>query len=408
MSHAPVKRLSVLFVNYNSWRLCVGAVESLRRHPPHDVEGHPLPYEVIVVDNNSPIKDPDAEADLQELLSAGPFDGRIIMHHENGGYGKGMNLAFERATGDAVLVCNPDLMFLPNCIDSLLRYLELRPDVGAVQPRSYWDSDLEGHFPPNILPTMGDLLALFAASLSPRMVRRYSMVRTRTALKIWRAEKDVKLSMLCGCCFLMRRSAIEEVGLFDERFPLYYEDTDLSVRLHKAGYDIVQVEGANLVHYYNRSAITEVELSVERYFISRRVFYRKWYGRFGQFVYDVIRKIQTSSWGKRRDDLCPQKVIHDLGAQTGPPVIEFDREYEKILVEVAHDPNFYLAGGMFGHGRRWTVGPELFKSFGPTTYYFRVMDVSSSVAQLVGVWRYELISPPPTESAQVTEEAKLG
>ena len=411
MTQVRVSRLSVLIVNYNSWRVCVDALRSLLAHRPvirsgRSDAGAPLPLEVIVVDNKSPMRDPAAEAELRGILET--CDGRLIMHDENGGYGKGMNLAYGQATGDAILICNPDLVFLPGCVDRLVTYLEDHPEAGAVAPEGFWDADLEGRLPPNILPTLGDLMVLFFASLSPRMVRRYSVKRTERALKVWTATADLELQMLSGCCFLMRRATIEEIGLFDERFPLYYEDTDLSIRLRKAGYKIVQVHGARLVHLYNRSGQTDNELALRRYFISRRLHYRKWYGVLGGLLYAVTRRIQGTAWATRRAALFPQRNIIELGAHKGPPVIEFERDYGRILVEVALDPYFYLAAAIFAAGRRWTIGAELFHSFGPMTYYFRVLNLSAAQPLLIGVYRYTRIPWDAPNTVPAAEEAQLG
>jgi GT2 family glycosyltransferase len=407
---APVTRLSILIVNYNSWRVCVEAVASLLQNRPHAADGRPLPFEVIVVDNNSPMRDAVAEAELETALSNLGADctGKLIRHDENGGYGKGMNLAYAHATGDAILVCNPDLVFLPGCVDGLLRHIESNDDVGAAAPEGFWDTELEGRLPPNILPTLGDLIALFAASLSPRMVRRYASKRTVGALKVWTATEDVTLPMLSGCCFLMLRSTVEGVGLFDERFPLYYEDTDLSVRIRKAGYRIVQVHGAHLVHLYNRSGQTDNELALQRYYVSRRLYYRKWYGVLGGWIYSVLQWIQGTAWARRRSQLAPQLAIRELGAHKEPPVIEFDREYDRFLVEVALDPNFYLAAAMFGTGRRWTVGSGLFHSFGPAEYFFRVLDLSHGAPRLIGVYKYTRIAWDAPEPEATPQEAQIG
>ncbi len=214
--------------------------------------------------------------------------------------------------------------------------------------------------------------------------------------------------MLSGCCFLMHRSTIDDVGLFDECFPLYYEDTDLSVRMRKAGYRIVQVYGARLVHLYNRSGQTDNELAMRRYYISRRIYYRKWYGWLGGWTYDLTRRIQRTAWAQRRSRLSPQLEIIDLGAHKGPPVIEFDRDYDRILVEVALDPNFYLAAAIFGSGRRWTIGAELFHSFGPRDYFFRTLDVSLGRPSLIGVYTYTRIAWDAPEPETAPEEAKIG
>ena len=406
MTSEPFARLSVLIVNYNSWRVCLEAVRSLHANPPHLSCGEPMAYEIVVVDNCSPMRDSEAEQELRDLLENGACDGQLIMHDENGGYGKGMNLALQHSSGDAVMVCNPDLVFLPDCVDKLLRHLEQNPSSGTAAPEGFWDRNLEGRLPPNILPTIVDLLALFVASLSSKFVRRYSNRRTVEALKIWQATSDVSLPMLSGCCFLMRRAFIDQIGLFDERFPLYYEDTDLSLRIRRAGYGIVQVHGAQLVHLYNRSGQTDSELAMARYYVSRRLYYRKWYGWLGGWVYDLTRRIQQTGWAKKRAARCPQLEIRELGAHKGPPVIEFDREYSKVLVEVALDPFFYLAAAMFASGRTWTVGEELFNSFGPMTYYFRVMDISEGQPRLLGVYTYTRIAWDAPEP--VTEELPLG
>ena len=139
MTSEPFARLSVLIVNYNSWRVCLEAVRSLHANPPHLSGGEPMAYEIVVVDNCSPMRDSEAEQELRDLLGNGACDGQLIMHDENGGYGKGMNLALQHSSGDAVMVCNPDLVFLPDCVDKLLRHLEQNPSSGTAAPEGFWD-----------------------------------------------------------------------------------------------------------------------------------------------------------------------------------------------------------------------------------------------------------------------------
>jgi GT2 family glycosyltransferase len=138
--------------------------------------------------------------------------------------------------------------------------------------------------PPNIVPTLGDLLGVTMAALSRRWNRRYAKVRTRNAVPVWASEHPVELPMLSGCCFLMQRSLIEAMGFFDERFPLYYEDTDLFRRITRSGRKMVMLPAAKLVHFYNRSGVTSGGEALRRYWISRRRYYRKWYGLPGQWL----------------------------------------------------------------------------------------------------------------------------
>ena len=102
-----VTRLSALFVNYNSWRLCVDAVLSLKNNPPTAADGQQMDYEVIVVDNCSPQSDPEAETDLETLLAV--MHGRLIRHDENSGYAKGMNLALSQIVDQCLRQQHPAL-----------------------------------------------------------------------------------------------------------------------------------------------------------------------------------------------------------------------------------------------------------------------------------------------------------
>ncbi len=383
--------LSLLVVNYNSWRLCIDAVRSFVAHAPTRADGSPMPWEAIVVDNASPQRDPEAERELAELCAS--TGGKLVLHGENGGYSGGMNVAYSHARGRWLLVSNPDVKFLAHAVDRLLRTMEARPDVGAAAPEGFWDDGLEGRLPPNILPTLGDLVRLTLADLLPTFVRRYSRRRSHDALRVWLAGADVELDMLSGCCFLMERALVERIGFFDEQYPLYYEDTDLSMRIRRAGKKILQVHGSAIVHLYNRSAETTHGEAMRRYWISRRRYYRKWYGPIGGAIYALTRKVLEADWAQRRALRVPHRDVHDLGAGHGKVVLELPRAYDRFLVEFALDPRFYLAGGTFGSGDRWMPSDTMFWRFGPTTWWFRVVDVEPPHRQ-IGVYRYQQLYPP--------------
>ncbi len=387
----PVTDLSVLIVNYNSWRMCVDMVRSFVRHAPQGEDGKPVSFEIIVVDNASPQRDPGAEAELEGMLRANA--GKLIRHDENGGYSKGMNLAYSYATGRLVLVTNPDIVYLPKCTETLVRYQDRNADVGAVAPYGYWDDGQQANLPPNVLPTIRDLVATTLASISPWCARRYARRRTIDSLPVWLAKTPVELPMLSGCCFVMRRVTIDQHGLFDERFPLYYEDTDLSMRLRRAGLRLVQHPDAKIAHLYGRSAQTAPGESMRRYWQSRRLYYEKWFGNWGRRLYDASLWLLETKWAKRRATLLPQPVT-DLGTTNDKPTLRFPTAMSRFLVEGSLDPHFFLACGIFGSGAEWTPGDEMFKNFGPTTYYWRVVDVSDlQRPRLVGVYRHTLQYP---------------
>src|SRR5262249_44586178 len=252
------------------------------------------------------------------------------------------------------------------CVERLLEHLERDPSAGTTAPEIFWDDGHECRLPPNILPTLLDLWRQTLAALSPRAVRAYTDRRVVDALRVWSATEPVELAMLSGCCFLIERAFFERLGLFDERFPLYYEDTDLSRRIKRAGRRIVQVAGARLVHLYNRSGQTDHAQTMSRYWKSRRLYYAKWYGRLGAAATYASGRLLATRWGKARQALPRQQRITDLGAQHDKPEIVLGRRCERFLIEISLDPSFYLAAGVFGSGEVWRPSDPLFRNFGPT------------------------------------------
>lgn len=396
-------QLSILIVNYNSWRFCVRALESLESSLPWVVDGQPLEFEIVVVDNASPQRDAVHEQQLSELL--GRMNGRLIMHDENGGYAKGMNLAFEHCSGGYVLVSNPDVSFTPGCVEGMINYLDAHPDVGVAAPEIYVDRGLTCRLPPNILPTIGDLWATTLVAVSPNFVKRYSAQRTAKALAVWTATEAVDLEQISGCCFVMKRSTIDQIGFFDPRFPLYYEDTDLSMRLRGAGLRMVEVTGNKLVHFYDRSGQTNHEEAMRRYWISRRTFYRKWYGPGGSWFFDFTRWLLDTKWMHKLGARLPQPDVQELKSAFEAPTIQLPRNMSKFLVEVSMDPRFYLAAASFGSGDTWTPPQTLLECFGPTTYYFRIVDFDGGGVEQVGIYRYTRVYPEKPEKREKAASA---
>lgn len=381
--------LSVLFVNYNSWGVLADALGSLRENPPRAADGAPLAHEVVVVDNASPLAPGDEVDRVRALLAGLPHGpGELVHAPANGGYAAGMNLARSRARGRMLLVCNPDVLFLPGCVDGLLRYLEGHPEAGAAAPETFADTGLQCRLPTGRLPRLGDLPGLTLAALSARAVRRYARRRTPRYLPLWEARESIELEMFAGWCFLIRAELVDEIGFFDERYPLYYEDADLSLRVRRAGRRIVQVAGSRLVHLYNRSGRTDPELAFARYRTSRRAYYRRWHGRAGALLHDACERLLATAWARRRAVREPWSGVVELDRSEGGPRLRLPRGSERFLVEVAFDPYFYLAAGAFGSGAEWAPGAGMLREIDRPAW-FRVVDLAGRALQELGVYRYD-------------------
>ena len=157
----------------------------------------------------------------------------------------------------------------------------------------------------------------------------------------------------------------------------------------------------------NRSGTTAHDLAMERYWISRRRYYRKWYGWLGGLLYGATRLLLETKWAKRRTARPPFEVI-DLGSSSDRPVIALPRPYQRFLVEIALDPRFYLAGAVLASGDRWTPEDRMLETFGPMTYFFRVVDLTLPDLPQIGVYRHQLLAGADTEAPAVPVPATPG
>jgi N-acetylglucosaminyl-diphospho-decaprenol L-rhamnosyltransferase len=201
---------------------------------------------VVVVENGAT---GSAGVALEELLTRRPAPAvHIVRPGRNLGFGAGVNrglaaLAGESSPPEWVLVSNPDLLVHPRALTALRDVLASHPAWALVGPRIYTDA---GEVYPSVrsFPSLRDaaghaLLALFNPE-NP-FTRRYNPGAP---------EGDVvtEAGWVSGSCFLARRSALEEVGGFDEAYFMYAEDMDLCWRLHDAGWGVGFAGAAAVTH----------------------------------------------------------------------------------------------------------------------------------------------------------------
>ena len=381
-------RLSALIVNYNSGAFALRCMESLeadwRRAGRRRAD-----LEVIVVDNHSPV---DQEEWLRRLEARGAT---VIRHGENGGYAQGMNVAFAASSGgprDVVAILNPDLFFWPGCVTTCLDYLDEHADCGAISPKAYIDHGRALQLPRNPLPTFVDHRRTAAAQASPAMCRAYSRRRLRDALPWWRSEGPLDTDMLSGCCLFLRREVVAELpALMDDRYPLYYEDTDLFRELSKRGYRLVSHGGATVLHHWSRSSGIGESFGGEplrRYRVSQREYFLKFYTRLGLWSAQAVTWL-ADRWPDKYS-FRPMHEIEPLGTFDTPVEIPLPRDCE-FLLELTMAPTWLLAVGILGKGDRWVCPPETWEWFFQADYFMRAIDVETG--EVLGAWSFQKSSP---------------
>lgn len=360
----PRPDISVLIVNWRSGAMARALIANLRRQRFVGRDGAPGTLQFVVVDNASgPAEEPHLRA-----LAAEP-DVTLLRSGQNGGYAVGMNLAMARATGDFVLVSNPDVMAFRGALAALLEHLRATPRCGLAGPRGFLDAQRFFQLPPVELPSLGGLLRETLARRVRAAGRCHAQARSRAALEAWTAIEPVSLSQVSGFCFLMPAELARTLGPFDPGYPFYYEDSDLCLRLHRKGFTTDFVPRAQMVHFFNRSAGQAQSAALARYAVSRRRFHARRYGPLGALLYDGLVALSGHS-GQGHDFT----AIDDLGThEERVPEIKVPGS-GAYLAEISADPGFLFAAGRLDVVRRFQVPDAVWQGLVPTTYYVRFLE----------------------------------
>lgn len=211
----------------------------------------PVDHEVIVVDNAS--HDGSTEMVREQFPQV-----RYISHDRNVGFGAGMNIGLRAAAGDYLLILNPDVAVFSAAVVRLLEYIRRHPKVGIAAPKlinpdgtTQWSCY---QFPDWFIPILRRT-PLGRLPWARRRLRAYLM-------SDWAHDANRPVGWALGACLLIRRDAMREIGLFDERFFLYFEDVDLCRRAWQAGWEVHYVAEADMVHYHQRMSAGFSGLSV--------------------------------------------------------------------------------------------------------------------------------------------------
>ncbi len=259
--------VSVIVVSWNASRCLRECLQSLTEGPFQ----HTL--EVIVVDNAST----DGSA---EMVAADFPQVRLIRNDRNLGFAKANNVGIGQSTGRYVCLINSDVHVLPNCLDRLVEYLDAHSLVGLAGPKILnADRSLQSSCRrfPSLWNNFCESVGLF------RMFPRTSFFSTEHML-CFPHDRIVDADVLVGCFWMIRREALESVGLLDEDFFIYAEDLDWCRRCWNAGWRVSFFPEAQAIHYRAASSANDpARFAIEQ---QRAVLhywdkYHSWAGRFG-------------------------------------------------------------------------------------------------------------------------------
>lgn len=205
---------------------------------------------IWVVDNS--VSQAEVAALRQGL--AGHPDTALIVAEANLGFGKGCNLAFAQSNAAYVLLLNPDARIQVEDVRLLATALDANPRLGAVSPLTFWDEGRRFLLPPATPMTPLTHFLGHLGSRFPDWMRRYGRWWLAHTQQLLTARRPVSVPFHAGATLMVRHSAaIKAGGLFDPAYFMFYEDSDLSLRLRQCGYRLAIVPAATAVHGYRHA-----------------------------------------------------------------------------------------------------------------------------------------------------------
>lgn len=254
-------KLSVIIVNYNVKHYLYQCLDSLYRAIKH------LDAEVFVVDNHS-------RDDSVSFVSKRFQRVNYVESNHNLGFARANNIAIRQSEGEYVLLLNPDTLVGEDSIKSALEFMDLHPDAGGVGVKMLKSDGTKAMESRRGLPTpmtsFYKMCGLCSRFPNHRRIGHYYM-----SYLPW--DKPVEIEVISGAFCMLRRSALDKVGLLDEDFFMYGEDIDLSYRLLKGGFHNWYLP-LTILHYKGESTQKSSFRYVHVFYEAMLIFFRKHYG----------------------------------------------------------------------------------------------------------------------------------
>ncbi len=242
--------VSIIIVHYKVEKELLECLDSIKRSTPK------TPYEIIVIDNSE----------------------------KNVGFGAGNNLGAKKALGEFLFFLNPDTKVFPGVIDNLVEFIKKEKNVGIVSPLLLDKNNIP-------YKLQGSLkLTPFRAIMCLSFIEKYfseNRIYKNYYLFDWDKKTTKEVDVAPGTAFMIRKKIFEEVGGFDEKFFLFFEENDLCLQIKKLGYKMFINPNAKIIHLWGKS--TERGESIKKIFQKSRFYYfQKHFGLFWAFLVEVF------------------------------------------------------------------------------------------------------------------------
>ena len=262
-------RLSVIIINYRTSSLTIDCLTSL------EGELDPTRDRVFLVDNASGDDSIDTISGMIEMHGWSKWVS-LLKADLNRGFSAGNNIGLRAAESNYYLLLNSDTLVRPGAIASLLGAAEDQPDAGIISPRLEWPDGTAQVSCFRYCSPATELIAAAGTSVVTKLLKPFD-------LPLPVSDHPQEMPWTSFACVLLRKELVEQVGLLDEGYFLYYEDVDYCRRVRRADWKILYWPKARVVHLRGQSSSVKVCQSSRKrlpryYYESRARYFAKYYG----------------------------------------------------------------------------------------------------------------------------------
>ena len=271
--------LSLIIINWNTRHLLAQCLKSVAKSVRTFERSNSLSrvcrgVQTFVVDNAST----DGSADM--VRERFPWV-RLIENTENVGFARANNQALKLSQGRYAMLLNSDTELTSGALDTLVSFMDAHPEAGACGP--YLLNGDGQSLQPSCHPVLTPWREFWRLSFLDKLIPRVTY-----NMEEWDTTQPREVEVIKGACLVLRREALDEVGLLDEQYFMYTEEMDLCYRLAQAGWKLYWVPQAQVIHYGEASSKQVAEEMYIQLYRSKVQFHRKFGGEGRALWFKVL------------------------------------------------------------------------------------------------------------------------
>lgn len=234
-----LKKLSIIIVNYNCCYYLNKCLESIYKYSSYSLNKNE--YQILVVDNAS-------EDDSVNILKSNFPEVKVMVNDRNLGFSAANNIGIKNSFSEYILLINSDCEVYKDSIAGLISFMDNNREVGITGPKILnSDGSVQlscRRFPSFFDATMHSIIGSFKPD-NP-FSRRYKLADVSR-------EKPSSVDWVSGSCMMVRRTALKDTGLMDEKYFMYVEDTDICFQMWKHSWKVYYYPLSSVLHHWGKS-----------------------------------------------------------------------------------------------------------------------------------------------------------